>query len=582
MGSASWATVSPTYYNNGGGWTRASIDLSAYAGRAIQVAFHFTSTSSYNDPGWYVDDVALVTGAPVFNNPEGFESGLGDWYPERGIWQVGAPTWGPGGGYTGTKCAGTVLAGNYPDNADSRLVSPAFVVPAASASPRLRFWHWFAISTTAGYTDTGTVEVKPVGSNNWITVSSAYSGNSGGWTRPSIALSSYAEKTIQVAFHFTSTSSYNDPGWYVDDVSIQSFGAPYILASLSSQTKPVGTTATFLVGASGAQPLSYQWRFNSVAIAGATHTDLNLINVQLNQTGYYDVVVTNASGSVTSAPARLDVAISFAGSDVGDASSNGGFGLSGGVFTVWGDGEDIEDTADAFHFAHQSLTGDGQIVARLLSLQGGGEHAEAGVMMRESLASGSRHVFLAANSEKLAKLRRRLASDGYSVENAHPGTNYGWLRLMRMGNTFVGHCSTNGTNWEYVWFTTVNMSSQLEVGLAVTAHSYGLLATGMVDNVSLGTLTPLSGVWPEAGPQIYLGGERPGAMELLRVGGFKALVGGVAGDRYAVKSSANVAAPSASWLDLGTVTNTYGVVPFTDAQALTNGIRFYRATVVVP
>src|SRR5205807_8155512 len=66
---------------------------------------------------------SLVTGTPVFNNPEGFEGGLGDWSTERGTWQVGVPTSGPRAAYTGTNCAATVLAGNYPDYVDSRVRS---------------------------------------------------------------------------------------------------------------------------------------------------------------------------------------------------------------------------------------------------------------------------------------------------------------------------------------------------------------------------------------------------------------------------------------------------------------------------
>ena len=45
--------------------------------------------------GWFVDDVTLVTGTPVFNNPEGFESGLGDWAVDKGTWEVGSPAAGP-------------------------------------------------------------------------------------------------------------------------------------------------------------------------------------------------------------------------------------------------------------------------------------------------------------------------------------------------------------------------------------------------------------------------------------------------------------------------------------------------------
>ena len=67
-GSNNWQQISPTYLNvNGGGvWSRPSIDLSAYAGQSVQIAFHFTSGGYVgNGLGWFVDDVALVTGSPA-------------------------------------------------------------------------------------------------------------------------------------------------------------------------------------------------------------------------------------------------------------------------------------------------------------------------------------------------------------------------------------------------------------------------------------------------------------------------------------------------------------------------------------
>jgi hypothetical protein len=223
------------------------------------------------------------------------------------------------------------------------------------------------------------------------------------------------------------------------------------------------------------------------------------------------------------------------------------------------------------------MAGDAQIIARLQSLQGGDQQlAEAGVMIRESLDPGSKQASLSVNASSNVIFRRRLATIGSSIPNSFRGTNYIWLRLMRMGNTFVAHYSTNGLNWQYMWFTTVNMSNQVQVGLAVTAHHYGELATATFDNVSIGSLTPL-GAWPLSGPKILLGGDGGTTAEFQRVGGFKFLVGGVVGDQFSVKGSTNVAASLASWPSLGTVTNSYGVVPFVDPQALTNRMRFYRA-----
>jgi Flp pilus assembly protein protease CpaA len=60
----------------------------------------------------------------------------------------------------------------------------------------------------------------------------------------------------------------------------------------------VATTAPFLT-------LTYQWRRNGIAIAGATSPTLALSNVQVVDSGVYTVVITNDAGSVTSNTASL-------------------------------------------------------------------------------------------------------------------------------------------------------------------------------------------------------------------------------------------------------------------------------------
>ena len=154
-----WNQISPTYENitSGGVWSRPSIDLSAFAGESVQIAFHFTSGGCCgNAQGWYVDDVAVVTGSPVLNDPESFESGEDDWSVNAGTWEVGVPTSGPrtnSAGFrahSGTNCAATVLAGNYANNVNSSLISPAFTVPFSN-SPTLSFWHWCSFNNALGY-----------------------------------------------------------------------------------------------------------------------------------------------------------------------------------------------------------------------------------------------------------------------------------------------------------------------------------------------------------------------------------------------------------------------------------------------
>ena len=80
-----------------------------------------------------------------FTNSESFEDGWNGWYADNGVWEVGAPTSGPGQAAAGTMCAATILGGNYPAYTDSRLISPGVTLPTVSGDERvqLRFWQYF-------------------------------------------------------------------------------------------------------------------------------------------------------------------------------------------------------------------------------------------------------------------------------------------------------------------------------------------------------------------------------------------------------------------------------------------------------
>ena len=275
-------------------------------------------------------------------------------------------------------------------------------------------------------------------------------------------------------------------------------------------------------------------------------------------------------------------AFNVSGQPIGNPGTAGGFSYSNGVFTLTGSGEDIEGTADDFYFVHQLMSGDGQITARMLSLQASDSAAEIGVMIRETVDAGSKHAFERSTASTNIVFRRRLATDDYNIDTVFTGTNSAWLRLMRMGNTFIGLSSTNGLNWRYVWFSTVNMSNTVQVGLAITAHHLNQYATGRVDNVTIGNLTPIPGAWPDTGIRLHLGGEPSAYPPLQSLGGFRMLAAGAVGDQFSVRYTTNVTLPFASWLPLGNITNQFGVTVFTDPQALTNPLRYYHLQKVGP
>lgn len=68
-----------------------------------------------------------------------------------------------------------------------------------------------------------------------------------------------------------------------------------------------GSDASFTVGVSGAAPLAYQWYYGGVALPLATNATLTLTNVQLANSGSYNVAVTNIFGAALSSTAVLTV-----------------------------------------------------------------------------------------------------------------------------------------------------------------------------------------------------------------------------------------------------------------------------------
>jgi uncharacterized delta-60 repeat protein len=94
---------------------------------------------------------------------------------------------------------------------------------------------------------------------------------------------------------------------------------PFIGTQPVTQLSPPGQNATFSVGAMGLSPLSYQWRKGGVNLPSGTNASLSLGNVQSGDAGAYDVVVNDASGSVTSSVASLKVTLV----DTFNSSANG-------------------------------------------------------------------------------------------------------------------------------------------------------------------------------------------------------------------------------------------------------------------
>lgn len=85
---------------------------------------------------------------------------------------------------------------------------------------------------------------------------------------------------------------------------------PAITTQPNNKTANPGGTAKFNVTATGAAPLSYQWRKNGINIANATKVSYTTPQTSAADNGaLFSVVVSNAAGSVTSNNAKLTVRV---------------------------------------------------------------------------------------------------------------------------------------------------------------------------------------------------------------------------------------------------------------------------------
>jgi CubicO group peptidase (beta-lactamase class C family) len=160
------------------------------------------------------------------------------------------------------------------------------------------------------------------------------------WYKDEVELANATDTTLRLA-----TARAEDGGDYVA-VLRNSIGAtatfpvrltvvspPTILREPQSIVVGEGGEATFVVGATGGS-LSYQWRRDGAAIAGATGDSLRLPTTTRADAGEYTVVVTSPRGSVVSAPARLSVGTPDRSARLVNLSVRAAAGSGSGTLTV--------------------------------------------------------------------------------------------------------------------------------------------------------------------------------------------------------------------------------------------------------
>ena len=181
---------------------------------------------------------------------------------------------------------------------------------------------------------------------------------------------------------------------------------------------------------------------------------------------------------------------SWTSRDVGLVAATGSATYSGGTLTVKGSGADIWGTADEFHFVYRSVSGNFEMEARVASVQNVNSWTKAGLMIREGAAVGARHASVLATpgTTRPVSFQRRPSTNGATVHTSGPvHAPPVWLRLVRTGDVVTAQYRTSTAGaWTLIGQQSLSaLSSTVDVGLAVTSHVDGTLATATFDSVTI-------------------------------------------------------------------------------------------------
>jgi RHS repeat-associated protein len=199
-------------------WSPLQVDVSAFAGQQVRLSFLHLGGHAVN-AGWFLDDIAFERRTPSLPTLEDFAAGWGDWWADNGVWEVGTPSAGPAGCYSGDQCAGTVLDGHYPQHTDSRLIAPPTTLPTVSGSEGvyLRFWQWFTYSDDYGAVELSVYDPATQAWSDWQRLAEV-DGAAAVWSPLQLDVSAFAGRQVRLSFLHLG-GYYTNAGWFLDDIA---------------------------------------------------------------------------------------------------------------------------------------------------------------------------------------------------------------------------------------------------------------------------------------------------------------------------------------------------------------------------
>jgi hypothetical protein len=150
----------------------------------------------------------------------------------------------------------------------------------------------------------------------------------------------------------------------------------------------------------------------------------------------------------------------------------------------------VEDERfDAFHLVYMPMKGDGEIVARVVSLDNNDEESYAGIVMCDGLTPENRKAVLGVHphGEAGVSFRRWGYQGGSSTGEEIPSLKLPyWVKLVREQYDVTAYYSPDGRRWRFLKVSQGKMRDELiYVGLAVRVAKFKRLSETVIDHVSV-------------------------------------------------------------------------------------------------
>jgi RHS repeat-associated protein len=269
----------------------------------------------------------------------------------------------------------------------------------------------------------------------------------------------------------------------------RAYGQSPTVTGLSPATGPVGTVVTITGTSFGATQGTSTISLNGTTapVVSWSATTISAAVPTGSSSGTFTVTVgTSSANSSTFTLTALPYG--WSDGDIGSVGLSGNGSYAYGTFTVQGSGiGTLYSAPDQFNFSYLPLTGDGAIVARVVSASGSC-CVQAGVMIRESLGASSTNAYAFEYSGSIVTTERLTTSGSNSYQGYSSVSLPYWVEVIRSGNTFTENASSDGLNWvELGTPQTISMAQSVYIGLAVASLDNSALATATFDNVSIST-----------------------------------------------------------------------------------------------